>query len=113
MNLTTETRIVLKDQGGKPIRFWRYEDGSTLVESAGGGGVALRAQQVDDLIRFLRPGLLPPRFTVLESPVSTGSWTVLDSTVDRLVSSFNAHHPHPEGAARAEAARLNETETQP
>jgi hypothetical protein len=109
MNLTTETRIVLKDQGGKPIRFWRYEDGSTLVESAGGGGVALRAQQVDDLIGFLRPGLLPPRFTVRESPVSTGSWVVLDSTVDRFIGSFNQQHPDPEGAARREADRLNET----
>lgn len=108
---TTETKIILKDLGGRPIRFCRYEDGSALVECA--ANVALRAHQVDDLIRFLRPGLLPPRFTARVSCFDE-SWIVWDATAeDQYVSHFNSNHPDPEGAARAEADRLNGTEAQP
>lgn len=107
---TTESKIILKDLGGRPIRFSRYGDGSALVESA--ANVALRAHQVDDLIRFLRPGLLPPRFT---ARVLGGSWAVVGSPSDEILvptgqifARFNIGHPDPEGAAKAEADRLNE-----
>ena len=110
MNLTTETRIVLTDLGGRSARFLRYEDGSVLVESA--ANVALRAQNVDDLVRFLRPDLLPPRFTAQQSGgTGTGNWFVFDGTARKYVSHFNLNHPDPEGSARTEADRLNETET--
>jgi hypothetical protein len=111
MKPTTErdsTSIELTDEDGGCIRFDRGEDKDWYAVTSA-QFVTLTPQQADALAAFLRDDPTPPpRFTVRESPVSTGSWVVLDSTVDRFIGSFNQQHPDPEGAARREADRLNE-----
>ena len=51
------------------------------------------------------------RFTARVSTFD-GSWLVWDATADhQYVTHFNSNHPDPEGAARAEADRLNEVQS--
>ena len=100
---------IVDNRSHKMVEFVRGKgSGPEIVLFSGAeDGVVMTPEQIDGLVRFLRPD--PARYTARKSG---SSWCVHDEQItDGWIAAFDRYHPDPEGAARVEADRLNEQST--